>query len=205
MNRQALSNPSLPWVKEGRQAEPEELGLGIDFFRRKLCSLATRLLPRDLRSKADAEDLVQETFLESIRTFARFTGATEDDLFVWLRGILRHRLANFRTSFQTKKRQVVQELSLADSTLVGFPEPPGREPSPDFYLLHDQEINRPLTIAFLSLPPGGDLELILYHHYEKYRSLAETARIMGISRTAASRLWSAALAYLKSYCQPRTV
>ena len=59
-------------------------GLGVT-FRHYLLRIAEQELDPDLRAKGGASDLVQLTFLEAQRDFARFHGDTAAELRAWLR------------------------------------------------------------------------------------------------------------------------
>ena len=56
--------------------------------------LARVQIGRRLRSKLDADDLLQEAFLRAHRAIGRFRGTTGEEFLSWLRGILAHVLAD---------------------------------------------------------------------------------------------------------------
>ena len=60
----------------------------LEGYRPYLTLLARVQIGRQLRGKADPDDLVQETFLLAHREFATFRGQTEPELTAWLRRIL---------------------------------------------------------------------------------------------------------------------
>lgn len=68
--------------------DPETLGQLLEPYRGYLRLLARVQIGRRLQGKADASDLVQETFLQAHRGFARFEGRNETVLLAWLRCIL---------------------------------------------------------------------------------------------------------------------
>src|SRR6266404_5133916 len=96
--------------------EPEELlrlarrGVGpalgqlLDRYRNYLKLLARLQIDRRLQGKADASDLVQETFLEAHRDFKQFRGTTEKELVSWLRQILVSNLANLVRHYRGTQR-----------------------------------------------------------------------------------------------------
>src|SRR5262249_50000403 len=69
-------------------------GALLERYRHYLTLLARVEIGRRLRSKADAADLVQETFLEAHRHFTAFHGVVEAQFAAWLRRILARTLAN---------------------------------------------------------------------------------------------------------------
>ena len=90
-----------------RAGEPDALGQVLEHFRSYLTVLARLQIGRRLQGKADAADLVQETFLDAARSFDRFRGATEAELAGWLRQILAGQFAHLvRRYFGTQRRDV---------------------------------------------------------------------------------------------------
>ncbi len=185
MNRQALSSTSLPWVSKNEPPNPEEIGLALNGLKRDLCLLARKLLPLDLSSKADPEDLVQEAFAEAIRTFERFSGTNPEDLLGWVGGILRHVVANFAKAFRRQKRHSGRERSLEVALAAGVSEPPSREPAPESYLWYCEEIALPLLVSIFLLEEfvGGSITEVFVQHYRCKRSFEDIAKDMGISRS----------------------
>ena len=82
-------------------------------FRDYLLRLATRKMPKPLRSKLAPSDVLQEVFLEAWRDFSGFKGEDGRELLLWLRKILLHNLSdNVRRYYDTQKRQVSLEWRL---------------------------------------------------------------------------------------------
>jgi RNA polymerase sigma-70 factor (ECF subfamily) len=107
-------------LREAHRGSQDALGELLELFRRVLLHAAQREVPADLRSKSGASDLVQETFLDAHRDFARFTGTTRDDLCAWLRCLLRHNFANFLRDYRARgKRRAALERPLGDLAHAG--------------------------------------------------------------------------------------
>ncbi len=70
------------------------LGQLLELYRRYLALLSRVQIGKRLQGKADASDLVQETFLDAHRHFASFRGQSEAELIAWLRQILAGNVAN---------------------------------------------------------------------------------------------------------------
>src|SRR3954451_22034394 len=87
-----------------------------ELFRRcqpYLLRMANDEFPEDLRAKAGASDLVQQSCLEAHKDFDQFKGQSAEELKQWLRRILLNNQANFIRLFRhTGKRQVGREKSL---------------------------------------------------------------------------------------------
>src|SRR5947209_3557782 len=71
------------WLAAARTGSADALGRLLEACRGYLLLIGQRELDPALRAKGGASDLVQQTFLEAQRDFARFRGATEADLLAW--------------------------------------------------------------------------------------------------------------------------
>jgi RNA polymerase sigma-70 factor (ECF subfamily) len=101
-------------IAQAKGGDRDALGRLLDQYRRALVRAARQLLPSDLQAKGGGSDLVQETFLDAHKDFARFQGTTADQLEAWLRCLLRNNIANFYRSFRSRLcRQVGREVTLA--------------------------------------------------------------------------------------------
>lgn len=152
-----------------------------------------------LRAKVDASDVVQQTMLEAHRDFARFAGESEKEWLGWLRGILKHNLADFVRHWRgTAKRQARREVRWRDpaaSTLApGAPEPaaPGATPSQEVIRM-DNELRVAAALAEL---PDDYREVITLRNFQRL-PFSEVAEQMHRSRPAAQMLWMRALKRLE--------
>src|ERR1700681_3528978 len=80
-------------LRLAQSGDQQALGQLLELYRNYLAILARLQIGRRLQGKADAADLVQETFLDAHRNFGRFRGTTEGEFAAWLRQILAGRLA----------------------------------------------------------------------------------------------------------------
>src|SRR5260370_34071217 len=97
-----------------RAGDGRALGRLLELYRNYLTMLARLQIGRRLQGKADASDLVQETFLEAYRDFGQFQGSTEQELASWLRRILAWNLANLVQHYcGAQRRDVRLERELA--------------------------------------------------------------------------------------------
>lgn len=90
----------------------DDLPLPLESFRSYLGLCARGELPRALRDKLDASDLVQQTLLEAHRDRDRFRGDSPAEQAGWLRRILVHNLSNALRDLRRAKRDVARERSL---------------------------------------------------------------------------------------------
>ena len=77
-----------------RKGDTQAMGGLFDLYRQYLKLLAHMEISDRLQAKIDPSDIVQETFLEAHRDFAKFRGTTERELMAWLRQILAGNLAD---------------------------------------------------------------------------------------------------------------
>ena len=87
----------------------------VDAARGSLKLLAAAQLPARLRTKVALSDLVQNTALEAYSSADRFEGTTKQQLFAWLRQILRNNvLDTVRKYRDAQSRDVRRERRLCD-------------------------------------------------------------------------------------------
>src|SRR5262249_23830623 len=185
------------WLPGARAGSREALGQALEACRRYLLRIAQQELDPDLRAKGGASDLVQLTFLEAQRDFARFHGETESELRAWLRRLLLDNLANFTRRYRDPaKRQARREVRLdADSSADS---PAGAlyatTPSPSAEALA-QERAETLRRALERLPDDY-CRVITLRHLEK-RSFEEIGPLLQRSPDAARKLWTRAIERLR--------
>lgn len=190
-----MADPDMArWLSAARAGSPEALGRALEVCRAYLLRVAGGELGPDLQAKGGASDLVQQTFLEAQRDFARFDGDTEEQLLAWLRQLLLHNVANFSRAYrETGKRDVGREVALAgDSSGEGVL--PGDGPTPSGRVIQDER-SQALQQALERLPE--DYRLVIRYRYEEERSFDEIARLLGRSPNAARKLWARAIERLQ--------
>jgi RNA polymerase sigma-70 factor (ECF subfamily) len=186
-------------LRRARADDSAALGELLERYRAYLTLLARLQIDRRFRGKADAADLVQETFLEAHRAFPRFRGQTEAELAAWLRAILAANLADLARRFlQAKRRDVRLERELADDLdrssramgqgLVAPTSTPSQQVA-----RREQAIL--LAEALQRLPP--DYREVLVLHYLEGLGHPEVAHRMGRTIDSVKNLWARALGKLR--------
>jgi RNA polymerase sigma-70 factor (ECF subfamily) len=105
-------------IHRAREGSPDAATELAERFRDYLLRLATRKMPKPLRSKLAPSDVLQEVFIEAWRDFSGFKGEDGRELLLWLRKILLHNLSdNVRRYYDTQKRQVSLEFRLEEYDL----------------------------------------------------------------------------------------
>jgi RNA polymerase sigma-70 factor (ECF subfamily) len=185
------------YLSAARAGSRDALGLALEACRHYLLQIAHADLSPDLRAKAGASDLVQETFLEAQRDFACFHGGSEEELLAWLRRLLLNNVANFTRRYRdTAKRVVGREVQLelgSASDLRGggiaanTPSPSGQAMAEEKALAIQQALER--------LP--DDYRLVITLRNQERCSFEEIGARLNRSTDAARRLWSRAIERLQ--------
>jgi RNA polymerase sigma-70 factor (ECF subfamily) len=175
------------------------LGQLLEGYRNYLTLLARMQIGRRLQGKADAPDLVQETFLEAHRKLASFRGSTEEEFVSWLRQILAGNLAHLvRRYCGTQRRDVRLERRLADelvqSSRVLDQGLVARHSSPSQQAArHEQAV---LLADALERLPEDYREVIILRHLQGL-SFPEVAERLGRTVASVEKLWVRALDRLR--------
>jgi RNA polymerase sigma-70 factor (ECF subfamily) len=186
-------------LRLARAGQGPALGQLLELYRAYLALLARLQIGRRLRGKVDAEDLVQETFLQAHHHFAQFHGTTEAELLGWLRQILVSRLMDLLRRFVgARRRDVRLERSLAaeldqssrilDQGLVAPQSSPSQQAA-----RREQAV---LLADALDGLPEDYREVIILHHLEDL-PFPEVARRMGRTLDSVKNLWIRSLARLR--------
>jgi RNA polymerase sigma-70 factor (ECF subfamily) len=186
-----------PLLAAARAGSREALGQALETCRNYLLLIAGRQLDPGLHAKGGASDLVQETFLEAQRDFARFQGTSEGELLAWLRQILLNNAGNFARRYRgTDKRDIGREIALApaNSSSAAGPDPAADTPSPSGQLM-EKEQAAALQRALARLPDDYRQAVVL--RYQEGRSFEEIGRLLNRSPDAARKLWSRAMERLR--------
>ncbi len=179
-------------LHKARGGSIEALGRLFEACRGYLLTVARQELAAPLRTKVDAADVVQETFIEALRDFPNFRGETGHQVRGWLRGILRHNLADLTRHFECRCRCLAQEVPLLDrqcataARLRAFLARGG----PIYEQLIVQEQRHALDAALQRLPPR--YRRVLQLHFGECYSFAEIGNDLQRSPEAVRKMaWRA--------------
>jgi RNA polymerase sigma-70 factor (ECF subfamily) len=185
-------------IVHARNGNDAALGELLASYADYLGLLARVQIGRRLRGKVDADDILQETFLEAHRQFPRFAGQSEGELAVWLRRILLGQVALvLRRFFGTRQRNIELERELIgnldqpradDGALVADCSSPS-----DHASRSEQAV---LLAAALAKLPENYREVIILRHLEGL-SFPEVSKKMARSEDSVQKLWVRALACLR--------
>jgi RNA polymerase sigma-70 factor (ECF subfamily) len=178
-------------------------GLLLDSYRKYLKTLARTHIHRELTVKADASDIVQETFLNACEQFRLFRGETEQQLLAWLRTILAGRISKLSRRYYSQKRllqleqRFVGDLDNSSAALANVLADGGSTPSV-------QATRRELVVLVANAIedlPEDYRSVILLRHVEQL-PYSDVAIRMGRSVDSVKKLWVRALAQLQRDVEP---
>jgi RNA polymerase sigma-70 factor (ECF subfamily) len=186
-------------LMQAKAGDGATLGQLLELYRRYLALLARVQIGQRLQQKADASDIVQETFLEAHRQFPNFRGNSEAQFVAWLRQLLAGCLANLlRRYLGTRGRDVRLEQEIVgaldqssmflDRGLVAQQSSPSHQAAG-----REQAVLLADALAQLS---DDYREVLVLRHLEGL-TFPEVASRMGRSLDSVEKLWMRALARLK--------
>ena len=181
-------------IRLAREGKAEALDDLLASYRNYLRLLAATSLDPDVRSKADASDVVQETLLKAHLSFPDFRGTTEGEWITWIRQILVHNLADLHRRFSLKGRKVSRERSLeaamdrSSLILRNLVAAAGPSPSQE---AERREMSVILADTLAELEPE-DREVVILRNLQEL-DWNEIAKRTGRSPDAARMLWTRAL------------
>lgn len=99
--------------RQARTGQKESLGALLELYRNYLLLLARTQVDLHLQRRGSPSDVVQETFLEAYRDFARFRGGSLAELRAWLRRILVNNVYRLvEKQLEAQKRSLRREVSI---------------------------------------------------------------------------------------------
>jgi RNA polymerase sigma-70 factor (ECF subfamily) len=170
-------------------------------FRDRLRKMVQLRLDRRVIGRLDASDVVQEATLEAARRLREYAAAPPMEFYLWLRQLAGQKLIDaHRHHLGADKRDAGQEVSLyrkampeATSAALAM-QLLGHLTSPT-QAAQRAELQLRVQEALNNLDPV-DREVLVLRHFEQL-STSETARILGISKSAAGKRFIVALKRLK--------
>src|SRR5215813_4462783 len=163
-------------------------------------------LDRRLQGRVDPSDVIQEAYIDAARRLGEYSKNPPMPFYLWLRFLAGQRLLEqHRRHLGAQARDAGRELSLYRGA---FPETTsadlaahflGKLSSPSQAAVKIEQKIR-LQEALNSLEPI-DREILALRHFEQL-SNAETAQVLGIDKSAASKRYARALVRLKDLLLP---
>jgi len=167
----------------------------FDRYRQSLLRIARIRMARGLLSRIDANDIIQDVFLEARRRLGEFLAEPQVASFVWLRQLTIQILINHhRSHFGAACRTVTREVSIYHDSrtssaqmlerLMGHATSPSQR-------LHRKELIDQTRDALQQLEPI-DREIIYMRHLEEL-SNRQVAEVLALDTSAASKRYQRAI------------
>ncbi len=195
VNANAEIETYLNGLEKGDEAMLAQL---LEHYKPRLLKVVTLYMAPSLSARAEAEDVVQEAFIDATQQITNYTsrrGAV--DFYVWLRGVAMQRLSKFhRFHLGAQRRSVARQLALPDhSSLLLGQQLISRGSAPSEHL-RKQELRDQVERAVRNLPET-DRETIVMRHFEGLTN-TEVAQVLGLKPSTATMRYGRALARLRT-------
>jgi RNA polymerase sigma-70 factor, ECF subfamily len=191
-------------VERLKDCDQAALATLFEHYRSRLWRIINFRLDHRLGGRVDAEDVLQETYLNASQRIQHVFSESPDGVFVWFRLIVQQTLVQIhRRYFGAKSRDVLRERSTSqpwggprDSESFSISSQLlGHLTSPSQAALR-AELSQQLQVALESMS-DLDREVLILRHFEELTN-QETARVLSISQQAASLRYVRALTRLKT-------
>lgn len=194
-----MSDTSSEWdlVRQARNNDQEALAELFGKHRDRLRNMVRlRLNPR-LAGRVDASDVIQEAYLEAARVLKEYLDNPQIPFFLWLRHLAGQKLIEaHRRHLGSQKRGADREVSLQRGAIPGANSESmaidliGRIATPSLISMK-AEMKSQLEQILDGMDPT-DREVLVLRHFEHLTN-TETAQVLGIDKSAASKRYIRAL------------
>jgi len=188
-------------IERARLGDKLALGTLMERYRHRLERPVALRLDRRLQGRVDASDVIQEGFADAAARLKEYVRDPAMPFYLWLRFLVSQKLAEqHRRHLGAQARDAGREISIYRSAM---PETTtaalaaqllGKNTSPSQAAIRAERKLR-LQEALNSLDPV-DREILALRHYEQL-SNGETAIVLGLDKSAASKRYARALVRLK--------
>jgi RNA polymerase sigma-70 factor (ECF subfamily) len=189
-------------LRRARAGDAAALGTLFAHYRDRLRKMVQLRLDHRVAGRLDASDVLQDAYLDVARRFPEYLAAPDVPFYVWLRALTGQRLTDLhRQHLGAKMRDAGQEVSLyrgalpqassaslAQQLLAGLTSPTHAAVRAEMQLQLQEALN--------SMDPI-DREVVVLRHFEELNNI-ETAAVLGIEPSAASKRYLRAIRRLKA-------
>ncbi|MEZ6065970.1 MAG: sigma-70 family RNA polymerase sigma factor [Planctomycetaceae bacterium] len=202
--RGASSSDDDPRAARVIEGDESALAEAYSDHRERLWRMVHFRLDRRLQGRVDADDVLQEAYLDAVKRIGHFAENQPISLFVWLRLIVgqtlidvhrRHLGAKMRDA--DREESIQQRLSEGTSVSLSF-HLLAHLTSPSLAAQRAELMS--LVEEALAGMSGTDREVLALRHFEELTN-SEVAEVLGLERKAASIRYVRALARLKTVLQ----
>jgi RNA polymerase sigma-70 factor (ECF subfamily) len=189
-------------LRQARAGDAAALGALFAHYRDRLRKMVYLRLDRRIGGRLDPSDVLQEAYLDVARRFPEYAAAPAVPFYFWLRALTGQRLIDLhRQHLGAKMRDAGQEVSLyrgalpqassaslAQQLLAGLTSPTQAAVRAEMQLKLQEALN--------GMDPM-DREVVVLRHFEELNNV-ETAAVLGIEPSAASKRYLRAIRRLKA-------
>jgi RNA polymerase sigma-70 factor (ECF subfamily) len=189
-------------LRRAQGGDCHALGALFERYRERLRQMVRLRLDRRLYGRIDPSDVIQEAYLDVSKRFPEYAANPAVPFYLWLRSLTGQRLITLhRQHLGTQMRDAGQEVSLYRGA---FPQASsqslanqllGRLTSPTQAAMR-AEMQIRLQEVLNTMDPL-DREVLVLRHFEEL-SNSETAEVLGLQKSAASKRYRRALERLTS-------
>lgn len=204
MTNPAGEPPLENLVNDVIHGDRQALATLFAYYRERLWRIVSFRMDQRLAGRVDADDILQEAWLDAEKRIEHFLYDSPESLFIWLRMIVTQTLIDVhRRHLGTQARDASRERSVggwnSESTSFSLSHRLlGHLTSPSHAALR-AELSEQLDLALKSMGPL-DREVLALRHFEEL-SNSETARALEISDQAASLRYVRAIGRLRKILQ----
>lgn len=195
------SSPSEALLSRAAAGDRESWGRLLDEHRERLCRMISFRLDPRLHGRIEPMDVVQETYVEAWSRLPEYLASRAMPFYLWLRFLAGQKLVTLhRHHLGVQMRAAGREISLYRGALPEASSAAlaahllGRDTEPQRAAIRI-ELKVRLQEALNSME-AVDREVLALRHFE-HLSRAETAQVLGIQESAASKRYVRALVRLK--------
>jgi RNA polymerase sigma-70 factor (ECF subfamily) len=170
-------------LEQAQAGDRNAINRAFEKYQRRLAVLVHFKLSDRVRSFAEVDDIVQETFLRAFRDLQNFHYHAPGSFLRWLSAIADHAVVD-RVRYQDRERRAGEEIPFRSASNPAGPEPVDTE-TPSRLLAQQEAVDR--LLARLSALPEDYRTAILLAKIEGL-STAEMAERLGKSREAVALL-----------------
>lgn len=164
----------------------------------RLLGLARRKIGVDWQGKLDPEDLLQEAYIDVLRSITGFEAQDAESFYRWAARIVDHKFIDQVRRFRRKKRDVSREQMTGRAamegreTLLSHVLPDTTTPS---QIMRRDDASAALMACIAKLPE--EYRVVVTRHYLQQESFADIAPDLNRSEDAARRMCSRAVEKLR--------
>jgi RNA polymerase sigma-70 factor (ECF subfamily) len=196
-----------PIIQRAADGDAEALHFLMERFRKPLARMVERRMERQLKTRVDASDVVQDSYLEAWKHLGEYVANPVLPFVVWLRQIVSQQtVAAYRTHVVAQMRSAHRETSInqaaADESTILAEKLAGSIDSPSSDAIREER--RAILAETLSTMEPDEREILTLRHFDGLNSV-ESAEVLGISPAAASKRYIRAIKRLQGLLHERKV